>query len=289
MSNLNYNATEKDQEVYILLSAIEIIDAIINRSVLEIRLDNENRATIQPKNYIAEKYFFIFVNDFFSKVGIIVPKGNQSIFELLINEVCQKHLLTSTAYRPLIDALHNLEEWYFSAIAYTEFYFPNFNMEMTLTVKRSDSINILSNMSKHNLTKLDGIRKIIKQIFINNPNDKVNHILQDDSNLIIASRDFYNQFMSESSSRLVDLLIGLTYHLNKIRIEIYNYLSETYLNSYEILPPENGLRRYKFDRPEGLSDIGYGYYWELMDWRGSSLIVGDFEIDDCYKDKKALL
>lgn len=67
MSNLNYNATEKDQEVYILLSAIEIIDAIINRSVLEIRLDNENRATIQPKNYIAEKYFFIFVNDFFLK------------------------------------------------------------------------------------------------------------------------------------------------------------------------------------------------------------------------------
>ena len=123
MSKLNYNATEKDQEVYILLSAIEIIDSIINRQVLNIRFDSENRATIQPENYIAEKYFFIFVNDFFSPTGDIVPNGKQSIFELLINEVCQKHLLASGEYKPLIDALHNLKEWYFSAITYTEFYF----------------------------------------------------------------------------------------------------------------------------------------------------------------------
>lgn len=289
MSNLNYNATEKDKEVYILLSAIEIIDAIINRQVLNIRFDKENRATIQAQNYITEKYFFVFVNDFFSQAGNIVKKERQSIFDLLITEVCTKHLLFSGEYRPLMYALNKLEEWYVNTITYTEFYFPNFNIEIPLTVKRSDSINILSNMSKHNLTKLDAIRKTMKQILIDNSNDEIEHILQDDSNLVIASRDFYEQFMSESNCRIVDLLICLTYHLNKIRLEIYNYLSETYLQSYEEIPSDDGLKRYKFNRPEGLSDTGFAYYWELMNWRGSDLIIGDFEIYDWDKDRKELL
>lgn len=287
MTHLNYNATEKDQEVYILLSAIEIIDSIINKSVLKISLDKENKATIVPKNFIAEKYFFIFVNDFFSRTGDIVPKESKSIFELLMTNICEKHLMSSTEYRPLTTVVKDLETWYSSTITYKNFYFSDFNIEIPLTVSRKDSINILSNMSKHNLTRLDAVRKIIAQILRNSHSNNINAILQDNSNLITASRNFYNQFMSESSCYLVDLLIGLAFYLNKIRLEIYNYLYETYINNY-IKISSDSLKRYKFNRPEGLSDVGYAYYWELMNWRRSDLLIDDFDIYDWDKDRKEL-
>lgn len=279
--NFEFNDIEK--EICLLLASTQIFDRIVNHSTLYITINN-GVGTILPKNMEALNYFFAHTVDFFSAAGNILNsnRNRKSCFDLLL-EMGINSKLCNCKLENLCVSLNLLKEWYHEEVIYKDFYFASFNLEVDLKIKRSDVIYICANLSKHNFTNVDACRKRLKNILLKNNFKRIDE-LTDIRNLIVTISDFYDYFVDEGA--YIDrYLYCLAYYFNRIRLDIKDCLRPIYHKNLEYIGSNEGINEYKYKKIEGISDFGFGLFWDLMNWVRSRNTCERFEIMECWKNK----
>ena len=279
--NFEFNDIEK--EICLLLASTQIFDRIVNHSTLCITINN-GVGTILPKNMESLKYFFAHTIDFFSAAGNILNsnRNRKSCFDLLLERGIDSKLC-NCKLENLCVSLNLLKEWYHEEVIYEDFYFASFDLEVDLKIKRSDVIYICANFSKHNFTNVDACRKKLKNILLKNNFKRIDE-LTDIRNLIVTISDFYNYFVDEGA-HIDKYLYCLAYYFNRIRLDIKDCLRPIYHKNLEYIGSNEGFNEYKYKRIEGISDFGFGLFWDLMNWVRSRNICERFEIMECWKNK----
>ena len=275
MIKYNFNAVER--EVCLLLSAIEIIDNIVNHSVLQINVNN-GICHLLPQTLPAMGNFLAVSFDFFSPAGKILNHKNEvrNCFDLL-KDMCIEPKLSKETPSVLIEDIKSFDGWLNKEHEYKDLLTLN-NNRIDIIIKSKDIVEICSNSAKHNFIRLDRSRNVLKKVL--NANGE---LLNDDGIMIHILKDFNDQFIGDGC--LVDKYIyNLSYHFNNIRCGIRDYLTPIYDKAYKIEVYENDLVRYSYERPDNFSDEGYSLFWDLMNWKRSSEIVGRFDILDCWKE-----
>lgn len=272
-----------EKELLLLLSAIQIFDSVLNREILSVNVNENNLATIRPQSYTTMKYFLIYSLDFFSKAtDLLNHEENSKNYLNLLKETSQYSKILPYD-KSVLDNINELERWIDAELIYRNFYFSILDCEIDLKVKRLDVLKINANFSKHNLTRLNACREILKKILLKNDQLKNGENFIENKNLFYTINDFCNNFIGDN--QMIDKYIYcLAYHLNNIRLSIKESLMPIYYESIEYSYDKNGLQRYMYKRSDNMSDFEYYLFWDLMNWVGSKNIFEKFDIMECWKN-----
>lgn len=277
------NLSLLEKELLLLHSSIQVFDSILNREILLVHVDKNNLATIRPQSYTTMKYFLIISLDFFSRAEDLLDKRERSKnYLILLRELLQYSRLLKDS-KNILNNIDELENWISAELTYKDFYFSTFDYEIDLKVQRLDVLKINANFSKHNLTRLNYCRGILKNLLLKNAQIKNSDELIEDKNLFYTINDFCDAFIGDN--QMIDkYLYCLAYHFNNLRLSIKYSLMPIYYDSIEYFYDKDGAQRYRFKKYDNMSDFEYSLFWNLMNWVGSRNIFEKFDIMECWKN-----
>lgn len=252
-----YNFNDKEKEICVFLSAIEILKNAVNKNILSIGKCNKD-VTVLAKDIAQEKLFLALAVDLISKVGNIFPRENKSTLELLF-EVSKHSLLTGTELSSLKDDSKRFIDWMDEKSLYGNFNFPSKEINVSLAISNRDIILICGNSAKHNFNRLDSMRKVLEKIIEEN---HINDIMLSNNDLIFMLRDFYDFFVGDNGF-IAKYIYCLSYFMNELLWDIYYSLQEVYYDHY-LEKRVDGFPAYEYIKPEGLSEEGFALFWNLM-------------------------
>lgn len=269
---MDYDFNDKEKEICAFLSAIEMLNNVINRDVLKIG-KGVTDVSVQPNGIAHEKLFLAICVDFITRVGDIFPKQNENTLELLRN-ISEKSLLTGRGMKELKKATQAFLDWLEEKSNFSNVYFPCRGLEVSLSIKNKDIIAICGNSAKHNLNHLDGVRKILFNIFEDN---KVIDFKLSNKDIIFLLRDFNDTFAGDGGF-IAKYVHCLAYFMNELRWAIYYSLKPVFDSCYIGARVNNNLISYEYERPTGLSEEGFDLFWDLMNEMFNPPYINRFKI-----------
>jgi len=245
--------TNIEKEIILLKAIYEIVEEMLDYQVLEV-LGNDSNCEIHFSSDTSQKYFNIILVDFLSnRIDKYFQVGIQSSFLNALGEICESpNFDVCHSIKDLKNATDNFTTWLDTKFS-KKIWLPAINLELDLSLKRSEFIKICGNISKHNFIKLSQVIIQIKKIFQNN------NIPLTDEEVIISLEDFYKWFHEDvfgyHSSTIAEFI-------NNIRWGIFDYFKyEFYNNCYQ----ENGETRLCIVYPYSLeNELAKYCYRELL-------------------------
>jgi len=263
---MEFNEIERE---IILLKAIKtLIDEMVNWELVKL-VGEEPHFNIVFHSAVHQKLFNILLVDFLSP-----PDGkfikSQSYLSALEKVCASPNFDVDNSITTLARATQEFSDWLEKEVPVGKVWLPAINLEIDLSIKRIEFIEICGNISKHNFTRLyRGVVKDLKEVFKRN-----NKPLEDEDALLIID-EFYQWFhdniFSYHSSAIAEFL-------NNIRWGIYEYLQPEFHCSL-VIDDDKDLVRYHYTYPDGLSNrFAKACYWNLMNDIRSEPFMKKFQV-----------
>ena len=248
------NAT-KESETIGLCIALEAIGDILNHALLEIRglESGTNDVTVYFHSRIHQQLFLIRLLDFAKETGDFGMTGVKGSCLDVIRSACEtKFFDTNNSVGALKKAADSLSEWLHTP---TSLWIPTLDLDVELQVTRIYLLYISGNEAKHNISRLTGLAKNIKNMLSE-------HGHEVPIEQIPLALDEFTENLSEHF--FVYYSTWLSELLNDLRWGLQEYLTPTYRSCY-IATPEIDELAYRFDYPTGISSsISKSWFWRLM-------------------------
>lgn len=264
MMNGTENFTNLELEIIGLKVAIDTLDSMVNRQMLE----HVGAQAFFPTEQ-HQKLFFILLNDFLAKkTDAVLMPGNLSCFENVEKITNHPLLKVDGSTAALKAALDIFSKWLKKEVDLT-IWAPSLDMELPLHLSREKIIYFASNMSKHHFGHLTDV---VKQI---------NNLLPDQEqprhNIISALESVYSELndniLNYHGSTIAEML-------NNIRWGIHEYLSPEFHRAYQ----KTDDIFYKFDIPKDIkTDFARSCYWEIMNSVRSKPYIERFSVAETLK------
>lgn len=243
-----------EQEAIGLCIATEALDDIVNHSLLVMR-DVSAYAGEAELVFFSSAHrdlFLVRLLDFAKESGAKQLTGVEgSLLAVLKAATHAPSFDRAGSVFELIQAVDSLENW-LNATSTVDLWLPTLNMRAKLTMSRLDLITISGNHSKHNLSRLTGVTKIISSRL------KTHGYAFDELMLPLALDDFREHL---TENYFVYYSTWLAELLNNLRWGIQTYLQPIYATSYQ---REDDFR-YRYDYPASVvNEVARQWFWRLM-------------------------
>lgn len=269
-----FNLIEK--EIILLCSVANMIDSIVNCLTLKLIPTKNNIYEVRFKGIIEKEFFNIILVDLLSEAASLISSRGNNYIDLLENIVKNPNFNVNNSIYKLNTSITRFQNWLNTYATIENMWFQTIEVKCNFKIKRKDLILISGNTKKHNTTRLSGIAKNIKRVFLEN------EIKIDDVQSIYAINDFDNWIHGDGDIFSYYSSI-LTKFLNDIRWGIYYYLEPEFFRSYA--QNENNPRCYKYRYPLEINhDLAKSYYWDMMnEIRSGGCIFVEFDIPESLK------
>ena len=251
---MTYNPAEF--EAIGLCIAIEALDDIVNKSLIEIRGESSVPCEVEVyfHSYVHQELFLIRTLDFVKEGGDRSLTGvNGSCLEVLEAACSTASFDVGGSVTALETPTRALREWLFAETPFN-LWLPTLNIEARLNIPRLDFLFISGNQSKHNLSRLTRLAKRLSNILT----DHGHSVLPEQ--IPLALDDFREHLQEDYFIYYGTWLSEL---LNELRWGIQNYLRPFYELSYE--PDSKDPIMYSFNYPETVvNDVPKSWFWRLM-------------------------
>ncbi len=127
-----------EKEVLILKSSIQMINNIVNRSVLTLH-HSDPESEICAKTSTDQLYFNIILVDFLSSPDVLISDKKSSYLEALKKLCASPSFNFNNSIDPLKHAVSDFSAWLSKSVVINKMWFPNINIEIDLKIERSPS------------------------------------------------------------------------------------------------------------------------------------------------------
>ena len=248
------NTNRAEQEVIGLCIATEALDDIVNHNLLAMR-----DVSAYPGE--AELIFDTGAHRdlFLVRLLDLVKEGGSK--QLIGVDGALLAVLKAATQTPSFDvagsgadlkrAVGELEDW-LNATSTVDLWLPTLSLKAKLTMSRLDLITISGNHSKHNLSRLTGVTKIISTKL-------KEHGYTFDELMLPLALDEFREHLTDNyfiyySTWLAELL-------NNLRWGLHTYLRPTYIAAHK---QEDDVR-YRYDYPASIvNEVPRQWFWRLM-------------------------
>ena len=242
--------TRIEQEVVRLWVACGSLDSMVNHSLLKL-VGEDGAREVQFKTSTHQRLFNILLLDFLEKVDEDLT-GQQGTCLELLDGVCGTALFNQEgSVEFLTRPFRALRTWLDTEIS-VDPHLPE--MHVAIKIRRSESLCICGNISKHNRARLT--RTAVRLVNILGRNGfcidsvKALHLLDD------FYERFHNDIFTYHSTVITELL-------NNVRWGIHDYLHLEYVDAKR--QDRTDPIRYSYRFPEDLvDDFARSCYWDLM-------------------------
>ena len=249
---MNKNMAEK--ETIGLCIALEALDEIANHSMLTMRDVQQfpGEAELIFESGVHRDLFLVRLLDFVKEGGAKSLTGVEgSCLAVLKNAALHPSFDKENSVSELERSISTLEDW-LNAKSTVNLWLPTLDVQAKLTISRLDLITISGNHSKHNLSRLTGVCRLVAASLREHGHDV-------DEEMLPLALDNFREHLSDNY--FVYYSTWLAELLNNIRWGLQTYLLPTFAASYE--PDANGIYRYAY--PEQIVNrISQKWFWRLM-------------------------
>ncbi len=225
---------------------------MVNHALL-ILLGDNGAKEVHFETSIHQKLFNILLLDFLEKTDAKLT-GTQDCCLGLLKEACQTASFNEEgSIEFLATPVEALRTWLDGEMT-VDTWLPSIGQKLDLKLQRRESVYICGNISKHNLARLTGVTKRLREILhrhgVTVDAKKALHVLD----------DFYERFHAEIFNYHSTVIAEL---LNNVRWGIHAYLGPEYLRAH--VQDNATPLRYSYRYPNGVSN-GFvrSCYWDLM-------------------------
>jgi hypothetical protein len=241
-----------EKEIVGLYTIYEMLLGVVNNDILNVGDGACPEVHFQSSAH--QKLFNILFVDFLSKPDEKYFNLGGSYLDFL-EMICANPLVGKAEdIRKLEASTQNLLVWLGDEVFLENLWFPSVEIQTDLKIKRSVILKICGNISKHNISRLTVVSKMLKTLFKDNGHDLG---LRDSLNVIEEFQQqvedyFLNYRITKITSLLSEILWG-----------IYDYLYPVYVSSLHEGESESWSYRYEY--PEELeTSFSRECFWELM-------------------------
>jgi len=213
----------------------------------------ENPKEVHLETSVHQQLFNILLLDFLELVNLELTNIKGSCVELL-EEVCRLASFNNNgSVNFLHDPLEKLKTW-LEKIIPVETFFPSISRTISLEIKRKDSLYICGNISKHNVSRLTGAGKRLREIL------QDHDVIVDSKKVLYLLGDFYKRFHEDILEYQATVITEL---LNNVRWGIHKYLYPEYFQAKIQDTPDSITYSFRFPQ-DVTDDFVKTCYWELM-------------------------
>ena len=261
------NLSAKEEEFIILKNVLDIINNIVNYSMMKFDGSPPRQVTIKTVEH--NKLFLILLVDLLSNTSDLVH--NEKSYFVHLKDICNKN--PSRSIKQLKESISCFNDWITEEIIIKNMNLKYSNEFFDIKITRGCLIQICGNICKHNITNLTRKMKELKKIISKTKKDISNE------EIIISLFDLYDRFLEDYIDIQVTIWAEL---LNNIRIGILKYLEPIFNQSIVYEQNSNGKYRYNYPR-EISSPIAKEFFWNLMNDVRHNFYIKDFECSDIIK------
>ncbi len=249
------NAAE--QETIGLCIALEAIDDIVNRSLLDI-LDSTcpGEATVLFKSRVHQGMFLVRLLDFSKEAGASASSltGVEGSCLNVLREACSTRSFdVGASIGGLSQSVTALQAW-LDATSSLKMWIPTLELNAQVSLPRSQLVFILGNHVKHNLARLTGVSNELAKLL-------ATHGYSVKPEQIALALDDIREHLQENY--FVYYGTWLTELINNVRWGIHDYLLPTYSTSFTRFPGDDLRYEYRYP-PTITDDVARQWYWRLM-------------------------
>lgn len=231
--------TTVESEVVGLWVASGSLDSMVNHALLKL-VGDVGVKEVRFETSTHQQLFNILLLDFLETVDVTLTGKKGSCLEVLERACRTASFDENGSVELLRKSVDALRTWLDTEIT-VDTSFPSINQRLDLKIQRRESIYICGNISKHNLARLSGAAKRLKDILgrhdVTVVYVKALHVLD----------DFYVRFHEDIFEYHSTVIAEL---LNNARWGIHDYLSPEYLG--EKVQDANDPTKHSYRYPEDL-------------------------------------
>ncbi len=243
-----------EREAVVLAVAIEAVNEMVNHEMMQLPALGGPDATASFKSLASASLFTVRLADALEFVDQALLDLKGSLLDAIALISWSPILGSAEQAVPLRRAIEDLQSWLETEV-HVEVWFPSLNENARLKLRRRDFVTICGNISKHNLTRLTGKARRLRDLLDSND------IVVNEDDALGALDDFYEKFQTDVISYHSTTLAEL---LNNLRWAIHEYLSPEFERSY--IPPKRvGELAYDFRVPPTITTkFAINRYWDIM-------------------------
>lgn len=264
---MNYSAHER--EVIGLCIALEALDDIVNRALLQVNTDSGGvgTASVQFPTRVHQSLFLIRLLDFATEGGDATLTGVQGSCLAVLQAACNsKSFDIDRSATSLQASTAKLADWLNASTPLT-LWLPSLNINADLVVPRHEFLYIAGNQAKHNTSRLTGLSKRIAAMLTANGYPTL------PEQVPLALEDFHEHLQEDYFLYYGSWLAEL---LNNLRWGIHLYLLPTFRSSFTPDPDGSIAYSYSFP-PEVTNPVPREWFWRLMNKVRSGPYIEPFE------------
>jgi hypothetical protein len=206
------------------------------------------------KGSVARDLFAVRLLDFLERVNAGMTGVQGSCLEVLETAVSTSSFDRGVNAEGLRESVQRLRAWLEEPIT-IHVWLPSIELDTVLTLTRQKLLYVAGNTSKHNLSRLTGVARVLQEILREN-----NHVIGQEESWL-AVEDFEVKFKEDLLAFYCTRITGL---LNDIRWGVHDYLLPEFRDSHTPVPAHELLYSYRY--PAGVdSRFARESYWSLMD------------------------
>jgi hypothetical protein len=273
---MSYNEIER--EAVGLCVCLEAINNIVNHALLDIRSSSKypNESMVYFNSSAQKDLFLIRFLDFSKEAGNAQLTGTSGSCLVILTLICDSPAIGSVDYaKDLRAAVFELNEW-LNFKSSMKLWLPTLDINAELEVSRLEFLTISGNQSKHNLSRLMGVSKLIQNILDRNGYEvAIDHIP-------LALDDFHEHLQE---NYFIYHGTWITELLNNIRWSIQTYLAPIYTKCYI-----KGMDlSYGYSYPDQLkNEIARMWFWRLMNNVRSGPYIKKFKSPEGFRSQSSL-
>lgn len=271
-----YNETER--ETIGLCVCLEAINNIVNHALLDVRelSEHPNQSMVYFNSSAHKDLFLIRFLDFAKESSNVQLMGTSGSCLSILKSMCDSPAIGSLQDIQLLQAaISELNDW-LDFRSTMKLWLPTLDIDANLEVSRLEFLTISGNQSKHNLSRLMGISKVIQAILSRNSYE----VPLDD--IPLALDDFHEHLQE---NYFIYYGTWMTEMLNNIRWAMQNYLTPVYS---ECFIREDDIS-YKYAYPSEIkNEIPKRWFWRLMNNIRTGPYVKKFQSPRGFRDQSSL-
>lgn len=255
-----------NDEVVLLLGAGELINEMVNESVIELRGSDPDTQVVFH-SHIHQRYFNTLLVDFLSKTDRQVPIEQVSFLGGVRAICAHPNFDYEGSVTELKKGAEALSIWLNTEVE-ADVWLPSISIQAELKLSRLSFIKLCGNITKHSFLRSYGPAKELQSLL-----RAAEHSVTMDQALLALS-DFYERFHTDILNYHASTIAE---YLNDIRWGIYSYLQPQYRSSV-VFDNENAPL-YRYEIPEVIStSFAQACYWDLMNEVRSEPYMKKFQV-----------
>lgn len=248
--------TETEKEAIGLCISLEAAGDLANHALLDLQEDPSPpyESEVYFKSRVHQQLFLIRLLDFAKESGDSSLTGVSGSCLQVLRAACETQSFDKAgSVNELARAVDELSNW-LSYKASIKLWLPTLNINATIDVSRLEFLNIAGNQHKHNISRLTGVSKDIKNILQNSGYDvpavEIPLALDD------FSEHLDENYFAYYGTWLAELI-------NNICWGVHAYLKPAFVESFRALETDSIYYEYSF--PEEIKDnVARQWFWRLM-------------------------